>query len=97
MAKQLLLRALKRFLNYLGGDLLRSTGRITLTAMLISTGGGGNYLWAQNFEIPEGFTSTIEHEEMENRTLNGIPLHFEVIEWFKMITKELKIPSIDLD
>lgn len=43
------------------------------------------------------YAGEIEHEEMENRTLNGIPLHFEVIEWFKMITKELKIPSIDLD
>ena len=43
------------------------------------------------------YAGEIEHEEMEKRQLNGIPLHFEVIEWFKTITNELKIPSIDLD
>ena len=35
-----------------------------------------------------------EHEEELDRRANGIPLHREVIEWFSLITDELRIPSL---
>ena len=66
------MKALKLFLNCIGGNLLRDTGRITLAATLILGGGAVNQLWAQTFEIPEGFTSTIEHEEMGNGNATAI-------------------------
>jgi hypothetical protein len=33
-----------------------------------------------------------ESEEVEKRTVHGIPFHPEVIEWFKDICGELSIP-----
>lgn len=66
MAKQLPLKAHKQFLNCLDVNILRVAGKITLTAMLIFGGVNINRLWAQTFEIPEGFTSTIEHRKMDN-------------------------------
>ncbi len=35
-----------------------------------------------------------EHEEMQDRRANGIPLHSEVIEWFEDICGELSIPAL---
>ena len=35
-----------------------------------------------------------EHEEIEDRRANGIPLHKEVIEWFDDICSELSIPRL---
>jgi len=35
-----------------------------------------------------------EHEEIQDRRANGIPLHKEVIEWFNDITSELSIPAL---
>ena len=35
-----------------------------------------------------------EHEEMQDRRANGIPLHKEVIEWFDDICGELSIPRL---
>jgi len=40
--------------------------------MLIFGGGSVNYLRAQTFEIPKGFTSTIEHQEMGNGDARAI-------------------------
>lgn len=35
-----------------------------------------------------------EHEEIQDRRANGIPLHKEVIEWFADITSELSLPAL---
>ena len=35
-----------------------------------------------------------EHEAELDRTQNGIPLHSEVIEWFKDISREMEIPYL---
>ena len=35
-----------------------------------------------------------EHEEVQDRRANGIPLHKEVVEWFDGITSELSIPQL---
>jgi LDH2 family malate/lactate/ureidoglycolate dehydrogenase len=35
-----------------------------------------------------------EHEDMQDRLANGIPLHPEVIDWFREITAELEIPML---
>ncbi|PWU25389.1 MAG: malate dehydrogenase [Candidatus Rokuibacteriota bacterium] len=35
-----------------------------------------------------------EHEEVETRRANGIPLHKEVIQWFAEVTSELGIPRL---
>ncbi len=36
-----------------------------------------------------------EHEEVETRRANGIPLHKEVIEWFGEITEEMGLPPLE--
>lgn len=35
-----------------------------------------------------------EHEALQERRANGIPLHKEVIEWFSQITAELELPAL---
>ena len=35
-----------------------------------------------------------EHEEVQERRVNGIPLHKEVIQWFNGITTELGISPL---
>jgi len=60
------LKVLKRFLTCLAGNVLRRIGRTTLAATFILGAAGINQLSAQNFEIPEGFTSTIEYEDIGN-------------------------------
>lgn len=35
-----------------------------------------------------------EHEETIERRANGIPLHREVIDWFKSVTDELGLPAM---
>ena len=35
-----------------------------------------------------------EHEVEQDRRVNGIPLHKEVIQWFDDITSELSIPRL---
>ena len=65
MAKQLRLKATRLFSNSIAYNLLWSTGRASIIAVLTISGSGENKLWAQTFEVPEGFTSTIEREETD--------------------------------
>ena len=37
-----------------------------------------------------------EYEEEEDRKVNGIPLHSEVVEWFTDITSELSVPMVKI-
>ena len=37
-----------------------------------------------------------EYEEEQERRINGIPLHTEVVEWFTDITSELSIPMVKI-
>ena len=36
-----------------------------------------------------------EHEEMEDRKANGIPLHWDVVEWFDDMTSEFDIHGVE--
>ena len=36
-----------------------------------------------------------EHEDMEERTRNGIPLHRDVVDWFDDMTSEFAIPGLE--
>ena len=41
------------------------------------------------------YPGLLEHEEVQKRRLEGIPLHREVISWFGSITKELGISPLE--
>ncbi len=40
------------------------------------------------------YPGLLEHEEWEERSAHGIPLHKEVVDWFGKITSELGIPPL---